>query len=119
MSKITIVGGGVAGLTSAIACAEGGADVTLIEAHDELGGRARSTSGSYKANLGPHALQVRRQEVASSLRAAPLESELGDVGVRQFGGQRQEKPNRADVRDCFDIKRQNRDHQSGNTPVVR
>jgi hypothetical protein len=54
--EITIVGGGLAGLVSAIACAEGGARVRLLEAHDSLGGRARSTDGPYKANLGPHAM---------------------------------------------------------------
>ncbi len=54
--EITIVGGGLAGLVSAIACAEKGAQVRLVEAHDRLGGRARSTDGPYKANLGPHAL---------------------------------------------------------------
>jgi hypothetical protein len=56
MDTITVVGGGLAGLTAAISCAEGGADVRLLEAHEQLGGRARSTEGPYKANLGPHAL---------------------------------------------------------------
>ncbi|MGA2165964.1 MAG: FAD-dependent oxidoreductase [Solirubrobacteraceae bacterium] len=56
MSQITVVGGGLAGLTAAIACAEEGAKVTLLEAHEQLGGRARSADGPYKANLGPHAL---------------------------------------------------------------
>lgn len=56
MSEITVIGGGVAGLTAAITCAEGGAGVRLFEAHQELGGRARSTDGPYKANLGPHAI---------------------------------------------------------------
>jgi phytoene dehydrogenase-like protein len=56
MSEITIIGGGVAGLTAAITCAEGGAAVRLLEAHDDLGGRARSANGPYKANLGPHAI---------------------------------------------------------------
>jgi hypothetical protein len=56
MSQITVVGGGLAGLTAAIACAEGGAKVRLLEAHGDLGGRARSNEGLYKANLGPHAL---------------------------------------------------------------
>jgi putative NAD(P)-binding protein len=55
-SQITIVGGGIAGLTAAIACAEGGARVSLLEAHGELGGRARSSDGPYRANLGPHVL---------------------------------------------------------------
>ena len=55
-SQITIVGAGIAGLTAAIACAEGGARVRLLEAHAQLGGRARSADGPYKANLGPHAM---------------------------------------------------------------
>src|ERR1700722_8005087 len=56
MDKITIIGGGLAGLTAAISCAERGAPVSLLEAHEQLGGRARSTPGPYKANLGPHAI---------------------------------------------------------------
>jgi len=56
MSEITVVGGGVAGLTAAISCAEHGARVRLFEARERLGGRARSTDGAYKANLGPHAI---------------------------------------------------------------
>ncbi|HWM55739.1 MAG TPA: NAD(P)-binding protein [Solirubrobacterales bacterium] len=56
MDRITVVGGGLAGLTAAIACAEGEAEVRLLEAHDALGGRARSNGGPYKANLGPHAI---------------------------------------------------------------
>jgi phytoene dehydrogenase-like protein len=56
MSEITVIGGGVAGLTAAITCAEGGAQVRLFEAHETVGGRARSTDGDYKANLGPHAV---------------------------------------------------------------
>jgi phytoene dehydrogenase-like protein len=55
-SQITIVGGGIAGLTAAITCAESGARVLLLEAHSELGGRARSSDGPYKANIGPHVL---------------------------------------------------------------
>jgi hypothetical protein len=54
--QITVVGGGLAGLTAAIACAEQGAGVRLLEAHNALGGRARNADGPYKANLGPHAL---------------------------------------------------------------
>lgn len=56
MSEITVIGGGVAGLTAAITCAEAGAQVRLFEAHETVGGRARSTDGDYKANLGPHAI---------------------------------------------------------------
>jgi phytoene dehydrogenase-like protein len=71
MEKLTIVGGGLAGLTAAISCAEQGASVTLWEAHDELGGRARSTAGPYKANLGPHAI----------LSSSPLWKWLGERGL--------------------------------------
>lgn len=56
MNEITVIGGGVAGLTAAITCAETGGSVRLLEAHESLGGRARSTAGEYKANLGPHAI---------------------------------------------------------------
>jgi hypothetical protein len=55
-SQITVVGAGLAGLTAAITCAEAGANVSLLEAHSALGGRARSSDGSYKANFGPHVL---------------------------------------------------------------
>lgn len=55
-STITVIGGGLAGMTAAIASAEGGCPVRLLEAHDSLGGRARSSEGPYKANLGPHVI---------------------------------------------------------------
>jgi phytoene dehydrogenase-like protein len=71
MQKITIVGGGLAGLTAAISCAEQGAQVTLVEAHEELGGRARTTSGPYRANLGPHAI----------LSSSPMWKWLGERGL--------------------------------------
>ncbi|WP_329120747.1 FAD-dependent oxidoreductase [Streptomyces sp. NBC_01465] len=56
MDRITVVGGGFAGLTAAITAAEAGARVTLHEAHHTLGGRARTAEGAYKTNEGPHAL---------------------------------------------------------------
>src|SRR2546423_9598580 len=56
MDEINVVGGGLAGLIAAITCAEAGAPVRLLEAHEQLGGRARSMPRPYKANLGPHAL---------------------------------------------------------------
>ena len=52
---ITVIGGGLAGLTAAISCAEQGAHVVLHEAHSTLGGRARSTPAPYIANDGTHA----------------------------------------------------------------
>ncbi|MET8503488.1 FAD-dependent oxidoreductase [Streptomyces sp. NPDC004787] len=56
MRKITIIGGGFAGLTAAVTAAEAGARVTLYEAHHTLGGRARTAEGPYLTNEGPHAL---------------------------------------------------------------
>ncbi|WP_431043674.1 NAD(P)-binding protein [Streptomyces sp. P1-3] len=56
MHHITVIGGGFAGLTAAISSAEAGARVTLYEAHQSLGGRARTADGPYRTNEGPHAL---------------------------------------------------------------
>ena len=56
MTSLTIVGGGIGGLTAAIAAAEQGVGVTLYEAKDRLGGRAWTTKGDFKANWGPHVI---------------------------------------------------------------
>ncbi|EFL33041.1 conserved hypothetical protein [Streptomyces viridochromogenes DSM 40736] len=56
MHRITVIGGGFAGLTAAITAAEVGAEVTVHEAHHTLGGRARTAEGPYRTNEGPHAL---------------------------------------------------------------
>ncbi|MFF9816665.1 FAD-dependent oxidoreductase [Streptomyces sp. NPDC014006] len=56
MHRITVVGGGFAGLTAAITAAEAGTKVTVYEAHHTLGGRARTAEGPYRTNEGPHAL---------------------------------------------------------------
>jgi len=55
-ANVTVVGGGLGGLTAALACAERGHRVELHAANGQLGGRARSSEGPYVANLGPHAL---------------------------------------------------------------
>jgi flavin-dependent dehydrogenase len=53
MADITVVGGGLAGMVAAITAAEQGAKVHLYEAHQSLGGRARSTPPPFVANDGP------------------------------------------------------------------
>ncbi len=80
MGGITIVGGGIAGLVAAITCAESEAEVTLLEAHYELGGRARSAERPYRANLGPHVLYkdgpfcrwLRERDLMPRTRGVPL-----------------------------------------------
>ncbi|WP_369206341.1 NAD(P)-binding protein [Streptomyces sp. PU-14G] len=54
--RLTVVGGGLGGLTAALCAAEAGAEVTLYEARHRLGGRARTAEGPYRTNEGPHAL---------------------------------------------------------------
>src|SRR5664279_4706950 len=53
-AELTIVGGGLGGLTAAVAAAEAGWTVALFEARAELGGRARTTADPFRANWGPH-----------------------------------------------------------------
>lgn len=55
--QVAVVGGGLAGLSAAIAAAEAGATVTLFDARRELGGRARThVADGFARNQGPHAL---------------------------------------------------------------
>jgi phytoene dehydrogenase-like protein len=57
MTKALVIGGGLAGLTSATYLARGGADVTLLEKTGSAGGRATtSRTNGYALNRGVHAL---------------------------------------------------------------
>jgi phytoene dehydrogenase-like protein len=52
-----VIGGGLAGLTAAATLARAGRPVTLLEAAEHIGGRARSRKrDGFTLNLGPHAL---------------------------------------------------------------
>ena len=56
-TEVAVVGGGIAGLTSACFLARGGAEVTLFERASYLGGRATTKeSGGFLFNRGIHAL---------------------------------------------------------------
>lgn len=52
---VVVVGGGLAGITAALRCAEGGRRVVLFEASDRLGGRAGSR-GRDRHDIGQHVL---------------------------------------------------------------
>lgn len=96
MSEITVVGGGIAGLVASIACAEGGASVRLLEAHERLGGRGRSTDGPFAANFGPHVLYangtlwhfLRERELLPPVARPPM----GGVFFRAGGKRRRTPP---------------------------
>src|SRR6204780_2055043 len=55
---LNVVGAGVTGLAAAIEAAERGRRDVVAEAHSQPGGRARSLSGPFRANAGPHAIYV-------------------------------------------------------------
>jgi phytoene dehydrogenase-like protein len=55
---VVVVGGGLAGLAAAVAAADAGRSVMLLDAHG-LGGRARTTDRKgFLFNTGPHALYI-------------------------------------------------------------
>lgn len=54
MTRVAVIGGGIAGLATAALLADEGHDVTLFEARDDLGGRAGSwQSGGFRWDTGP------------------------------------------------------------------
>ncbi|MFJ4473031.1 FAD-dependent oxidoreductase [Streptomyces sp. NPDC089424] len=99
MPHLTVVGGGFAGLTAAIAAAEAGAKVTVHESHHTLGGRARTAQGPYRTNEGPHALYdggpqwswLARRDLIGPLAALPP-LEASRLRLRHRGALRRVPP---------------------------
>ena len=87
MSQITIIGGGLAGLTAAVACAEAGAEVVVHEAHATLGGRARTSEPPWLAHEGPHAFYADgphwhwlvERDLVGPVATLPLREVRGDL----------------------------------------
>ncbi|MER6424446.1 NAD(P)-binding protein [Streptomyces sp. NPDC001137] len=99
MHRITVIGGGFAGLTAAVTAAEAGAKVTVFEAHHTLGGRARTAEGPYRTNDGPHALYsggphwtwLRQRNLIGPLAPIPP-LEAARLRLRHQGGLRRTPP---------------------------
>ncbi|MEU1270911.1 NAD(P)-binding protein [Streptomyces sp. NPDC005799] len=97
--RLTVIGGGFAGLTAAITAAEAGAKVTVHEAHHTLGGRARTAEGPYRTNEGPHALYsggphwtwLRQRDLIGPLAPIPP-LEAARLRLRHHGALRRTPP---------------------------
>lgn len=77
VGSVSIVGGGIAGLISAVELAREGARVRLFESAANLGGRARTKYvDGFLLNQGPHALYT----------AGALKRELDRLGISHSGG---------------------------------
>ena len=57
-ARVVVVGGGLAGLSAAVECADGGAAVTLVEAHRWLGGATASFAPPSVTGSGSTAMSV-------------------------------------------------------------
>jgi protoporphyrinogen oxidase len=89
MPAVTVVGAGVAGLTLAHQLARQGWDVTVLEAHHDVGGLGRSWHyGEFHFDVGPHRFHTENPRVAAFvsdvLGAAAIEIPRKS-GVRMFG----------------------------------
>lgn len=64
---VTILGGGLAGMSCALACARDGVPVTVLEREEEVGGLARSFSlQGFTYDMGPHRFLIHEPEAVTS-----------------------------------------------------
>lgn len=86
-TKAVVVGGGAAGLAAAIGLARAGREVTVLEASDALGGRARSGGPpGFAMNLGPHALYPSARRRLAALGVEVTGGVPSDGMVVELGG---------------------------------
>lgn len=77
MIRVAVVGGGVTGLAAALELMDAGADVTVFEASDRLGGRIRTEEiAGRPIDLGPDAFLARVPHALDLCRRLGLENEL-------------------------------------------
>jgi hydroxysqualene dehydroxylase len=79
--RVAVIGGGLAGITAALRCADAGAEVTLFEARPRLGGLTHSfRRGDLEVDNGQHVFLrccvayrrlLRRLEVADQVAIQP------------------------------------------------
>jgi phytoene dehydrogenase-like protein len=87
-----IIGGGLGGLLASIEAAEAGMAVTLHEAHQTLGGRARTSPSPHIAHEGPHVIYsdgptwawLRRRQLLGRTAAVPAAA-MGGFVFRRAG----------------------------------
>jgi hypothetical protein len=85
VTKIAVVGGGLAGLAASAVAARAGAEVTLYEARSSHGGRARTVNRSeFLFNEGAHALYL-SGEGMQVLKSLGIEPKGGKPPLRSFG----------------------------------
>ena len=80
--KALVIGGGLAGMTAALAIAEAGFDVGLVEQTDKLGGIARQVHYT----LEGHAVQPYLQNLISRVESQPRIEVLTNARVKTFSG---------------------------------
>lgn len=80
--RVVVVGGGISGLTAALDLAKGGAQVTLLEASERLGGKlyADEIAGA-PVDLGAESILARRPEAVRLAREVGLADDLQPPAV--------------------------------------
>ena len=92
--RVIVVGAGLAGLTAAVDLLAAGAEVTVLEARDRVGGRMHGIpmSATVVADGGAAYLGVRHTELLALLREHELDvvstGMAGEVGADTTGRQR-------------------------------
>ena len=85
--RVIVVGGGIAGLTAALACADGGARVTVVEARLRLGGATWTAQRAGLSVDNGHLRRLDRLRVAAgALRLARLDPDRQDLDHQTLAG---------------------------------